>query len=371
MIISVAIVIGFKDSISKKVMGFSAHIKLVPFDNNVSTEGKPIKIDTSLINKIHKNVNVSHIQYTAQKAGLVKTDNQIYGIILEGVDGNYDSSFLMDNIIDGHFPDVASSKKTNEVIISSKISNILGLNLGDDVRIWFIDKGKAQARGRKLIVSGIYNTGMEEFDNMYIIGDLRQIQKLNNWNADEVGNIEIQLKNPEKINQTAMELYNAIPYNLSVTTIYNEFPQIFSWLGLLDMNVVVLLTLLIIVATITMISTLLIIIIERTNMIGLLKVLGSTNYSIRKIFIYKASQIIFTGMLFGNIIGLLFYFLQLHTKIISLPAESYYVDYVPVKISFAYVALLNAGTFIVSVLVLIIPSFYITRIVPAKALRYE
>lgn len=371
MIISVAVVIGFKNSVSNKVMGFAAHIQIVPFDNNSSLEGEPVKLSSELIAKLNGLNTIKYIQFTAQKAGLIKTTDQIHGIVLKGVDNNYDSRFLEESLISGKYPDINDSVKTNEVLISKKIADKLNLKINNSLRVWFVDDNKSQARGRKFVVSGIYSTGMEEFDNMYVIGDLRQLQKLNNWNADEVGSIEIILKNIDDIQTTFFELYNTIPYDLTAVTVYSEFPQIFNWLNLLDMNVIVLLTLMIIVATITMISTLLILIIERTNMVGLLKVMGATNASIRKIFIYKASGIIVKGMFLGNFIGLLFYFLQLYFRIIKLDPESYYVDYAPVELSMLYLVLLNAGTFIVSILVLIIPSYYITKIVPAKALRYE
>jgi len=371
MIISVAVVIGFKNSVSQKVMGFASHIQLIPFDNNVSLQGKPIKVDSELVTKLRGNEKIAHVQFTTQKAGLIKTDNQIHGVVVKGVDSNYDSDFIVENLICGSFPDINDSVKTNEIIISEKIAKKLDFEVGSDVRVWFIDDGKTTARGRKFSVSGIYSTGMEEFDNAYIIGDLRQLQKLNNWENDEVGSIEVNLNSVEEIQNMSFELYNTIPYNVSVITVYDEFPQIFSWLNLLDMNVIVLLTLMIIVATITMISTLLILIIERTSMVGILKVLGSTNGSIRRIFLYKASGIIMKGMLLGNFIGLLFYFIQLNFKLIGLDPESYYVDYVPVELSLLYFVLLNLGTFIVSILVLIIPSYFITRLVPARALRYE
>ncbi|MFK5855997.1 MAG: FtsX-like permease family protein, partial [Bacteroidota bacterium] len=269
------------------------------------------------------------------------------------------------------YPSIGKLGKTNEVIVSKIIANKLNLEVGDDIRMWFIDEEESHARGRKFSISGIYNTGMEEFDNNYIIGDLRHLQKLNNWGSNEVGSIEIILNDVTEIQNMSFELYNTIPYDVSVVTVFDEFPQIFNWLNLLDMNVIVLLTLMIIVATITMISTLLILIIERTSMVGLLKVLGANNGSIRKIFLYKASGIIIKGMLLGNLIGLLFYLIQLNFRILSLDPESYYVDYVPVELSLINFALLNIGTFAVSVLVLIIPSYYVTRIVPATALRYE
>ncbi len=371
MIISVTIVIGFKNSVSEKVMGVASHIQLVVFDNNTSLQGKPIGITVELIDQLSSNNKIDHIQFTAKKAGIIKTSDQIQGVVLKGVDSDYDQTFLVNNLVVGSYPNIADSVKTDEVLISERLSKRLDLEVGNNVRMWFVDEDDATARGRKFIVSGIYNTGVEEFDNLYMIGDLRHIQKLNDWMPNEVGNIEIYLNDVKEIANTSYELYETLPYDLTSTTVYDEYPQIFNWLDLLDMNVVVILTLMILVATITMISTLLVLIIERTSMVGLLKALGTNNRSIRKIFLYKASGIILTGMFWGNFIGLLFYFVQLKYRIISLSADSYYVNYVPVELHLSDFLLLNLGTFIISVLVLIIPSYYITRIVPARALRYE
>ena len=371
MIISVAVVIGFKHSVSEKVMGFAAHVQLVLFDNNFGAQGNPLVVDDELLNQLKANEKIDHVQRVAQKAGVIKTKDQILGVILKGVGTDFDNTFLFDNIQEGTYPKISDKETTDEILISEKISKKLNISVGDFARMWFIDEGQSRARGRKFTVSGIYNTGMEEIDNLYIIGDLKHIQKLNNWNDKEVGSVELILNDITDINNTTFELYTTIPYNIRAISVYEEYPQIFNWLNLLDMNVVVILTLLILVSTITMISTLLILIIERTSMVGLLKALGSNNSSIRKIFLYKASGIIFKGMLWGNIIGVLFYFVQLYTKFISLSAESYYVDYVPVELHLSDVLLLNMGTFIVSFLVLVIPTYYITRVVPAKALRYE
>lgn len=371
MIISVAVVIGFKKSVSDKVMGFASHIQLVYFDNNNSVQEKPVQITDELLQKLHSNSDISHFQTTAQKAGVIKTEDQIQGVVLKGIDSTYNMEFLAANITKGKLPDIKSLRTTNEILISEIIANKLHLDTSDIVRIWFVDEENATARGRKLIVSGVYKTGMEEFDNIYVIGDLRHVRKLNGWNTNQTGSVEIFLKNPDKIRDIAFNLYSEVPYNIYVKTVFDDFPQIFNWLELLDMNVVVILTLLILVATITMISTQLIIIIERTSMIGLLKAVGAKNISVKKIFMYMSGKIVFTGMIWGNIIGLAFYFIQNNYHIISLSAESYYVDYVPVMINPLWVILLNLGTFLISLLVLIIPSIYLTRVLPAKALRYE
>ena len=371
MIISVAVVIGFKKSVSDKVMGFASHIQLVYFDNNNSIEEKPITLTPDIINALNSNENIDHIRFTARKPGVIKTDDQIQGIILKGIDSTYNQQFLSEIITKGKIPDIGNQETSNQVLISQEIANRLQLDTGNYVRIWFVNENSTTARGRKLTVSGIYNTGMEEFDNLFIIGDLRHIQRLNDWESNQVGSIEIMVKDKDHIPDIAFNLYTKVPYDLYVKTVFEDFPQIFNWLELLDMNVIVILALLIIVATITMISTQLILIIERINMVGLLKAIGAKNISVRKIFMYMTGRIVITGMIWGNIIGLIYFFLQKYFHIISLSPESYYVDYVPVEISLLWVVVLNLGTFLVSLMVLIIPSIYLTRVQPAKALRYE
>lgn len=371
MIISVAVVVGFKNSISEKVMNFASHIQLVVFDNNFGEQGSAIMVNERLLDILNSQDEITHIQKVAHKAGIVKTKDQILGVVLKGVDSNFNKSFLESNISSGLFPAFNDSIKSNEVLISSAISRKLELNTGDDMRMWFLDEDQPRARGRKFTISGIYDTGMEEIDDVYVIGDIKHIQKLNNWDATEVGSIELMVNDIDKIRDVSFNLYTTIPYNIRSISVFEEYPQIFNWLELLDLNVIVILALLIIVSTITMISTLLILIIERTSMVGLLKALGTTNSSIRKIFLIKASGVIVKGMILGNIIGIGFYYVQSYFRIIKLSAESYYVDYVPMELHISDVLMLNIGTFIISLLVLIIPTFYITRVMPARALRYE
>lgn len=371
MIISVAIVIGFKSSVSNKIIGFASHIQIVPFDNNDSFEERPLKLTNTLVDELRNNPVVKHFQYSARKAGVIKTEDQIQGIILKGVGPDFDKRFLLENLVDGHFPAIGADEKTDEVLISKLLADKLNLKVGDDLRTWFVIGDKGQARGRKFMISGLYKTSLEEFDNIYIIGDIQQIQRLNNWEEGEVGSIEIMISEPDKIRDVAFDLYKSIPFDMRVVTVMDEYPQIFNWLDLLDMNVIVILTLLILVASITMISTLLVLIIERTNMVGVLKAMGASNGSIRKIFLYKASYIIFRGMFWGNLIGLGFFFLQYYFQPIKLSASDYYVDYVPVELSIWSFVLLNSGTFIVCLMMLIAPSYYISRIIPASALRYQ
>lgn len=370
MLISVAIVVGFQHSISDKVTGFTSHLQIVPFDNNESLEGSPVETNTDFIKGLRANPKVKHIQFTGRKAGVIKTESQIQGVVFKGVGTDYDSLFLVSSLVEGQYPDFTQEEKTNEVLISQTLANKLNININDDVRIWFLEENDAQARGRKLTVCGIYNTSLEEFDNTYLIGDLRHIQKLNDWNSNQVGSIEVKLVDPENMRETAYEMYRQIPYNLNIVTVLDAFPQIFNWLDLLDMNVVVILTLLILVASITLVSTLLIIIIERTNMVGLLKALGMANRTIRLIFFIKTGKIVLKGMMWGNLVGLGFILLQHQFKLVKLAAESYYIDYVPVELSVSAFLMLNLGVLLVTLVVLTIPAYTITHIMPSRALRY-
>jgi len=371
MIISVAIVIGFKNSISDKVTGFSAPLQVVAFTNNESLEESPVTISTKFLKALRTNPEITHIQYTAKKGGVLKTRNQIQGIILKGVGQNYDWNFLKKNLTAGHLPDLKTTGASRQVLISQKLAAKLQLRPGDAVRIWFIGKDATAALGRKLVISGIYNTGIGEFDNRFLIGDLRQIQRLNGWKPDEVGSVELQVRDFKKLRTIAQNIYKSIPYNLNINTIYENYPEIFNWLDLLNTNVVVILVLMILVSGVTIVSTLFILIIERTGMVGILKTLGAGNRMIQKIFLYKAAYITGRGLLWGNILGLLFYFVQYYFHVFRLNPVNYYVSYVPVDLSVSNFLMLNAGTFFLCLLILVIPSFYITRIEPARALRYE
>lgn len=371
MIISVAVVIGFKASISNKIIGFAAHMQIQGFSNYESVQEKPLQINDEFVSYLKNRKDLKHIQFTAHKAGVLKTEDQIQGVIFKGVGADFDTSFLSASLVEGVMPNISDDNRTEEVLISSTLSRKMNLAIADPLRVWFINDEDQNARGRKFWVSGIYNTSLKEFDDVFIVGDIKHVQKLNNWNNDQVGTIEVMINDMNALEEISNSVYKHIPYNMTVSTVKEQYPQIFNWLDLLDMNVIVILSLLILVASITMVSTLLIVIIERTSMVGVLKALGFRNRSVRKIFLYKASYIIFRGMIWGNIIGLLFYFIQSQFQLIRLDPENYYVDYVPVMLNVYYLLALNAGTFIVCFLMLVVPSYYITRIVPSKALRYE
>ncbi len=368
---SVAIVIGFKHSISEKMYGFAAPLQIIPFDNNQSLEESPLKIQPDFLKILGNNKKITHYQFTAQKAGVIKTRAQIQGAILKGVDSTYDFTFLKNHLISGHIPEVQSGKRSREVLISKWLADKLILKTGDALRIWFIGSTPSEAMGRKLKISGIYQTGIEAFDSRYVLGDLRQIQSLNQWQPNQVGSIELQVTDPDQIDGVAEEVYHSLPYNLNIQTIYTQYPEIFNWLKLLDTNVVVILTLMILVAGITMISTLFILIIERTQMVGILKTMGVNNRSLRKIFLYKATYIILWGMVIGNLLGMGFYWIQHQYHWFKLDAQNYYVAYVPVELHWTGFIILNISVLILCLAMLLLPSHYLSRIIPSQALRYE
>ena len=371
MIISVSIVTGFQQQIREKVIGFGSHITINNFEVNTSLEPNPLSKNQSFYPSLDTLIGIKHIQVFATKAGIIKTDEQIEGVILKGIDSNYDWSFFEDKIIEGRHFIVSDSAKTDDVIISKNLVSRLKLSLGDPLFMYFIIQDEMQPRGRKFNISGIFETGLEEFDKLYVIGDIYHIQKLNKWEDDQVGGFEVLIDNFEQIDEMGELVYQHIGYNLNSKTIKQLHPQIFEWLSLQDMNVIVIISLMVLVAGITMISTLLILILEKTNMIGILKAYGTRNSSIRKIFIYNAIYIIGKGLIWGNAIALGLSLLQLKTGIFKLNQESYYVSEIPVNLQLSQFLIINIGTLIICTLMLIIPTYIITKITPIKAIRFN
>ena len=371
MIISVAIVTGFQKQVREKVIGFGSHIQISNFEVNSSYEASPLNKNQPFYPFLDTIEGIRHIQVFANKAGIIKTDDQIEGVILKGVGSDYDWSFFKNKITEGRHFTVTDSVRTDEVIISKSLASRLKLKLGDPLRMYFLISDEMQPRGRKFKISGIYETGLEEFDRMYVLGDIYHIQKLNKWGNDQVGGFEILINDFDKIEKMGELVYNYIGYKLDSKTIKQMQPQIFEWLSLQDMNVIVIIALMVMVAGITMISTLLILILEKTNMIGTLKALGTKNKSIRKIFIYNAVYIIGKGLLWGNLIALGLCMLQIKTGIFKLNQESYYVSEVPVNLQLSHFLIINGGTLIFCTLMLIIPTYIITKISPVKAIRFS
>ena len=370
MLIAWAVVVGFKNQIKDKVVGFVAPIHVQSLDKNESVEETPFQLDSLLISKLESIDGIAHYQVVANKAGMIKTDEEIQGVVLKGVDENYDWTYFRNCLIEGQTPEYKADERSTEVLLSKVIANKMLLGVGDDVRVWFIDKDN-QARGRKFTVSGIFETGLFEFDERYVFADLNQIRKLNGWNDDEAGVVEIALEADADVNQVNGKLYYALPTHLASYTARESNPQVFDWLDLLDTNVWLIMALMLIVAGITVISMLLIIIIERTSTIGLLKAMGASNKFVREVFLRRSLRILLIGMLIGNVIGLGFCFLQQYTGIIKLDAATYYLSAVPIELHLSTVIFINLGTFLLWVLMLLIPTSVINRISPTKSIRFE
>lgn len=370
MIVSVAVVVGFKQQIRDKVIGFVAHIQIEPLSNNSSMEAAPLTVDEAYISQLASLNNVKHVQKVALKAGIVKTDEHIQGLALKGVDKGYDWTYLKQYLIDGSLPAVGDSLRTDEVLISSQLASRLLLTIGDPLRMWFVSAENQQPRGRRFVVAGIYETGLAEFDALYIFGDLRHVQRLNNWEDDQIGMIELLLHNVDDLEKVAGEVYFSTPFDLTSTTAREAYPHIFDWLDLQDMNVIIIIILMVLVSGITMISTLLIIILERTSMIGILKALGANNNLVQRIFLIKSLRILMKGLIWGNLSAISLMLLQLHFGFLKLPAESYYLSEVPVYFSMVHILIINGGAVFIWLLTLLIPTSIVNRIQPSKAIRF-
>lgn len=375
MILSVAIVIGFKKEVRNKVIGFGSHIQITNFDNNSSYETVPIAVSDTLLRELRAFPGISHAETYATKLGILKTDNDFQGIVLKGVDADFDWSFFQKNLQEGDLFTVDPDKSSTDVIISKYLADLLGLQVDDSFLTYFVQE---DVRARKFHITGIYETGFLDYDKLFVIADIKQVRRLNGWAKDEVSGVELLVDDYDKLDQTAEELYFNLAerHDRNGNTFYTRSvkelnPMIFNWLDVLDINVIVILTLMMAVAGFTMISGLLIIILERTNMIGILKALGQNNVSIRKIFLYVSFFLIGKGMLWGNLIGVSLCLIQSYFHVITLDPSIYYLDAVPVDLSVFSLVLLNIGTFCVAMLMMLGPSFLITKIDPAKSIRFE
>ena len=375
MILAVAILTGFKQQIRDKVVGFGSNIQIVNFDSNISFETNPISSNQDFIPKIKKIPGIRHVQVFATKAGIIKTEEEIQGVVLKGVGSDFDWSYFGKNIVDGKIFTVTDTGRTNEVIISKKISDMLRLRTGDSFAMYFVQD---PPRSRKFTICGIYETSLEEFDKMYVFCDIGHIKRLNGWEDDQVSGFEIFVDDFDRTEELTMAVRDAIGYRIAeeeakfkVTNIREKYPQIFDWLNFQDLNVIIIITLMLIVAGFNMISGLLILILEKTNMIGILKALGSEDVSIRKVFLYQAAYLIGKGLFWGNIIGIGLSLLQLKTGLIKLDPSSYYIKLVPVNLNLIHILLLNTGTMAAIIMMLLIPSQLISRITPVKAIRFD
>jgi len=376
MILSVAIIIGFKKEVRNKVIGFGSHIRITNFDSNTSFETIPLVITDSLLNELREYPGIRHVEQFATKPGILKTDSDTEGIVLKGVDEDYDWSFFRSNLIEGDILTIEPDKNSTEVIISKYLADRIQLKLGDSFLAYFIQE---DVRARKFTITGIYETGFLDYDKLFVIADIKQVRRLNRWDDDEASGLEILVTNYDHLDRLTEELFYYMAEKTDengdslflVQSIKDLNPMIFNWLAVLDINVIVILILIMAVAGFTMISGLLIIILERVNMIGILKAMGENNLNIRKIFLYISFFLIGKGMIWGNIIGITCCLIQSHFRIISLDPSVYYLDAVPIDLSFFSWLLLNIGVLIASLLMMLAPSYMITRIDPVRSIRFE
>ncbi|MEN9929609.1 MAG: Lipoprotein-releasing system transrane protein LolE [Bacteroidota bacterium] len=372
MIVSVATGTGLQEKIREKISAFNGHIIISNYNDNqsdVSTE--PLSLSQKFYPTFQSVTGINHIQAVATKDGIIRTEKAFEGIIFKGVGKDYRWSTLKEYVTEGRLPSV-SNDLNNEIIISKYLADRLELKLNDEFNTFFIKKEAHKLPNlRRFKIVGIYNSGFPEFDAAYVFGDIRHIQRINKWNANEIGSFELFIDDFTQIDSKGQEVYQEISSTLNSQTIIDKYYYIFEWLKLFDFNIIVILVIMIVVSTINMVVALLVIILERTQMIGILKSMGASNWSIRKIFLYNASYLIMRGLFWGNLIGISLLLVQKYFGVIQLNPENYYVTQAPVNIDILAIVLLNVGTIVLCLLVLLIPSYIITKISPAKTIRFE
>ncbi len=375
MILSVAIVTGFKSEISNKVIGFGSHIQIVNYDANISFETTPINKNQPFYVDIENLKGIKSLQEFAIKAGIIKTKTDIQGIVLKGVDKSFDWTFFDESMIEGNSFRVTDTSKTNDIIVSKYLANLLNLNVGDRIAAYFIQD---PPRMRPFKITGIYETSLAEFDEKFALVDIKHIQRLNNWTEDQITGFEVLIDDYSEMDEMTRDVRDIVGFHfnpdgtkLRVISIKEKYPQMFDWLNLTDMNVYIILALIIAVAGFNMVSGLLIIILERTNMIGILKAVGTRNWSIRKIFLYQSGFLISKGLFWGNIIGIAICIMQSQFQIFKLDPTSYYLDAVPINLKVWHILALNSGTLITTVLMLVVPSYIISKLSPEKTIRFN
>lgn len=372
MLVSFATGIGLQKKIREKIAAFNGHILIESYDNNSSQVSlKPVSLDQEFYPEFKNVDGISHLQAVATKAGIIRTETDFEGIIVKGVGADFNWNNFNDFLVEGELPNF-SNNLNDELLISSYLASRLGFALGDKVITYFPREGFDKSPLLRVFkIKGIYNSGFQEFDELYILADIRHIQRLNDWSKTEVGGFEVFIENFDELDQKGGEVYDNTNSFLDVQTIKQKYYSIFEWLSLFDFNIALIIVIMIIVAGINMITALLVLILERTQMIGILKALGGSNWSVRKIFLYNASYLIILGLFWGNLIGLGLLFIQKYFKIFPLNPETYYVTEVPVYIGWQYIVGVNLGTLILCVLMLLIPSVIISKISPVKAMKFE
>lgn len=383
MLLTISIVLGFKKEITKKVTGLAADVTISNINYGSNGEQVPIKISDDSLTLFKKLPNIKHIQPTAQKNGIVKTKTENEGVIIKGINADYDLSYLSSYLQKGRLPKVNSTEVSNDILISENLATKLDLKLDEKFLVYFVVQHelfdsiekvnyiKFEQRSRSFKICGIYKTSFSDFDNNLTFADLRQIQKLNYWDSTMVGNYEIRVNDFEKLDDALDQLNENVGINYQLISVKDAFSNIFIWLDKLDINGVIIIVLMILVAVINMITALLILILERTNMVGMLKSLGMSNANVRKIFFYISLRLLSRGLLWGNVIGIGLCVIQYYFGIAKLDSATYYVDKVAIELNWIYYLLLNVGTITVCILMLFLPTLIITKITPIKTLRFD
>jgi lipoprotein-releasing system permease protein len=375
MIIATAVTTGFKKEVRNKVIGFESHIQILNYDTNTSFETVPINKNQSFIPSLDSLPWISNIQVFAIKAGIIKTDTEIQGVVLKGIGNDFNWTFFQNNLIEGSVFHVTDTSRTNDVLISGYLAKILKLDVGDSFLMYFVQD---PPRARKFTISGIYQTNLEVLDKIYVLADIGHIQRLNNWEEKQVSGFEIEIQDFNQLYPVTLDVMHRVGFDLDedgsrlkVQNILQKYPQIFDWLNLQDLNVWIILILMLLVAGFNMVSGLLILILDRTKMIGVLKAVGTRNWSLRKIFLYHSGFLIARGLFWGNIIGIGLCILQDQFQLLKLDPSTYYLSSVPINFSILNILLLNAGTFSLILFMLLLPSHLISRISPVKTIRFE
>lgn len=370
MTVSLSIVGGFQEEIRNKIIGFGSHIQITSYDSHNTYEASPINKNQNFYPHLDTVKGIKHIQVFATKAGIIKTNDEIYGVVVKGIGSDFDWEFFKQKMVEGKIFIVDENKIDNAILISKTIANKMKLKINDKMFVYFIQEN-GQLRPKNFVISGIYQSGLEQFDGLIVLADIAHIQKRNGWTENQVGGFEVLIDEYKNLDKLDDFIYNNIGYELHSKTIIEQNPDIFNWLDLQDINVIIIIVLMVVVAVINIISALLILILESTTTIGILKALGMPNWNVRVIFIYNAVHLIISGLFWGNLIGIGLCLLQLQFGFMKLPEESYYVSEVPIKLQWSNIILLNVGTLMVCVLMLIIPSYVITKISPIKAIRFD
>jgi lipoprotein-releasing system permease protein len=383
MLLTVSIVLGFKKEIITKITGLTTHIVISSVNMNASNEPEPIHMGADTLKMLRSLPFVKSIQRTAFKNGLLKGSTENEGVLLKGVGRHYNFGFLKEHLIEGRLPVLSDSNMSKEVLISEALTRRVGIKLHDKISLYFISQHnvydstahvhieKSTQLSRRLIVCGIFKTDFADFDEKLAIVDIRQIQRLNFWDSSMVGNYEVSLHNFNDVDKAVSQIEDVVGYHYNVNSVRDIYANIFVWLDKLDINGVIIMVLMTVVATINMITALLILILERTNMVGLVKALGMSNSSVRRIFLLVSFNLILKGMFWGNLIGIGLCLLQRHFQIASLDSETYYVDHVAIHINWLYFLLVNIGTFLVCTLMLFFPTLIITKLTPVKTLKFD